>query len=144
MRLVDSISIVIAQLLYDPFNPIIVFTCSKISNDAFKALRNVSSLLRELATMLTPRLQPFSYRRACRSKHAGCFDPCRRSATYEEHGLSGTGFPRCRNFKSRSKCYKSAHVITAMARYKERARQVSLQSLWRNLSLWVSSIAKID
>ena len=36
MRLVDSISILVAELLYDLFDPVKVFACSKISDDSFK------------------------------------------------------------------------------------------------------------
>jgi hypothetical protein len=38
----DGIGILVAQLLYDPLDPIKFFSSSKVSNNAFKAMTTVS------------------------------------------------------------------------------------------------------
>ena len=77
MRLMDGISIFVAKLLYDLLDAIKVFACSKISNDTFKTVEFVSTFRQRRLSILTLRLQPFSYRKACRSRPVGCSDPFR-------------------------------------------------------------------
>lgn len=93
MRLVDGVSIVIAKLLYDLLNPVEVFACGKISNDAFKTMNAVSTVCRKkVVPVVTLKLQPSAYRKACRSRHVGCSDPFRVLDSCQEHDLLTGGF----------------------------------------------------
>ena len=91
MRLVDSISIVVAKLLNDLLDPVKVFACGKIPYDALKAAVLSAPIFEETLTKLTPKLQPFSYRKACRSRRVGCSDPFWVSTVFQEHDISMAG-----------------------------------------------------
>jgi hypothetical protein len=122
MRLVDSISIFVAKLLYDLLDAVKVFACSKISNDAFQTVEFVSTLRRRRLFVLTLKLQPFSYRRACHSRPVGCSDPFRISACCQEHDLLESGFLNM----VRSSVVIQTHLVAGMTRIKETARHVRL------------------
>jgi len=77
MRLMDGISIVVAKLLNNLFDPLKLFTSSKVSDDALKTTDMISNQIRQCdePDILTLTLQPSSYHKVCRSKHAGYFGP---------------------------------------------------------------------
>ena len=89
MRLVNSIGKIVAQLLDDLLNAVVLFSSCVFSNHSLKTVRllriSIGFTRGEMGVVLTRELPASSCRIACHSGRVGCFDPWWLLAALQEH-----------------------------------------------------------